>query len=69
MNELRPILASIFACLGVWHLISGWPARGSDVRQSTIGKIDRGGESQQGEVVVVRDGVVLRVFTFTETKD
>ena len=34
-----------------------------------IGKVDCGGELQEGEVVVVRDGVVLRVLLFTEEKE
>ena len=55
--------------LGIWHFISGWPTSGSDVRQSSVGKIYRRGELQQGEVVIVRDGVVLRMFSFTGEKE
>ena len=33
------------------------------MRPSAIGKIDCGGELQEAEVEIVRDGVVVRMFT------
>ena len=33
------------------------------MRQAAIGKVDCGGELQEAEVKVVRDGVVIRMFT------
>ena len=33
------------------------------MRQAAIGKVDCGGELQEAEVEVVRDGVVIRMFT------
>ena len=56
-------LCSFLACLGIGDFISCWPAGGGDVRPSAIGKIDCGGELQEAEVEIVRDGVVVRMFT------
>ena len=38
------------------------------MRQAAIGKIDCGDELQEAEVEIVRDGVIVRMFTLARIK-